>query len=138
MNALIAQVAIGETRNVMSKAIKRFAEELNARVVENQLSISMDSDGNLVFHRCFLYKEVQKMTFNEMLGVKVDLKGREGLATPFIQDAIKRLANEKEIENVNDIKIYCFSLDEKAKNILMYAYNNNEKLQQITWKYLFN
>lgn len=138
MNALIKQAAIVETKNIMSKAIKRFSQELGSRVPENQLTIRLSEDGNVIFHRCFIYKEVEKLTFNEVLGVKVDIRGREGLAAPFMQKSILRLAEEEGVENVADIKIYCFTIDDKAKKVLMYAYKGNEKLKQITWDYLFD
>lgn len=137
MNALIKQAAISETRSIMSKAIKRFAKDLGSRTVENQLTIRLSEDGNVVFHRCFLYKEVEQLSFNEVLGVKVDIKGREALAAPFMYKSILRLAKEEGIETPSDIKIYCFTIDDKAKKVLMYAYNKTEKIKQITWDYLF-
>tara|TARA_R110000751_G_scaffold282463_1_gene385612 strand:+ start:874 stop:1293 length:420 start_codon:yes stop_codon:yes gene_type:complete len=138
MNELIKQVAISETKNVMSRAIKRFSKEKGNRIIENQLTIRLKDSGDIVFHRCFLYEEVEKLTFNEVLDVKVDFKGREGLASPFMQKSIIRLAEEHDINDKEDIKIYCFTLDEKAKKVLMYAYHKNEKLKQITWNYLFD
>ena len=138
MNALIKQAAIAETKNIMSKAIKRFAQELGSRIPENQLTIRLSEEGDVEFNRCFLYKEVEKLTFNQVLGVKVDIRGREGLAAPFMQKSILRLAEEEGIENVENIAIYCFTIDEKAKKVLMYAYNGSEKLKQITWDYLFD
>ena len=137
MNAIIKQAAIVETKSIMSKAIKRFAQALDSRVVENQLTIRLSEDGNVIFHRCFLYKEVEELTFTEVLGVKVDIRGREGLAKPFMQKSILRLAEEEGIENYADIAIYCFTIDDKAKKVLMYVYNANQKLKQITWDYLF-
>lgn len=138
MNAIIKQAAIVETKSIMSKAIKRFAQELGSRVVENQLTIRLSEEGNVVFHRCFLYKPVEELTFTEVLGVKVDIRGREGLAAPFMQKSILRLAEEEGIENFTDISIYCFTIDDKAKQVLMYAYNGQQKMKQITWDYLFD
>lgn len=138
MDALIKTFAINETKSIISKAIKRYAAELGSRLVENQLTISLDENCNVQFHRCFLYKEVEKQTFNEILGVKYDLKQREQLAVPFMQNAIMKLAAENEIEFPHEIKIYCFTIEGSPKTVLMYAYHKNEKLNQITWNYLFD
>jgi hypothetical protein len=138
MDALIKTFAINETKSIISKAIKRYAAELSSRLVENQLTISLDENGNVIFHRCFLYKEVEKQTFNEILGVKFDLKQREQLAVPFMQNAIMKLATENEIDAFHELKIYCFTVEGSPKNVLMYAYHKNEKLKQITWNYLFD
>jgi hypothetical protein len=137
MEALIRTFAVNETKSIISKAIKRYAAELGSRIVENQLTIRLDKGGNVLFHRCFLYKEVEQQTFNQILGVKFDMKQREQIAVPFMQNAILKLAQENGIENFEDIKIYCFTVEGSPKNVLMYAYHKNEKLMQITWNYLF-
>ena len=82
------------------------------------------------------YQEIKDLTFNEILGVKFDFKQREFLTAPFLQKAIVRLAEEKNVE-VDEMSSIIVTKDSEANKVYLLAYHNNDFYKQISFNWLF-
>ena len=120
MNDFIKDIAMSETKSVFKKALVNFAKKNEVTCPENQLLI-----------------RAKRVTFKEVLGVKVDFKNREQIAEPFITKTIARLSDKHECEK-DDVKIYACTFDEKAKDIYLFGYIKNQKIGQISFDWLFS
>jgi hypothetical protein len=127
-----------QTRNIMAKAIKNFADEGKVDNTEIQILISTDDEENCTPKYQVLKKNkpFKEITFNDILNVKVDFLGREMIASPFIANTIKRLAKEQECVNL-DINVLIYTHDSKAEDILLYVFKKTEPLKKLTFEYLF-
>lgn len=128
---------IQQVKNVMSGAILRFSDEFQNSPKSVQLLIySEDLEGNPSYKVLNQYKPIKKITFNEILGVKIDFLMREAIATPFLKNAIVRLS--KEIgATTKDVNIMIQSADEKAENLLLHLYNDKKFVKQISFAHIF-
>lgn len=86
-----------ETKRVMSNAILRFAKEFGASSNDVQILMSLDAEKDLNLKSCLGYKPQKQITFNEVLGVKIDLLGYGKVAIPFLKNAISKLESENSL-----------------------------------------
>lgn len=86
-----------ETKRVMSNAISRFAKEFGASSNDVQILMSLDAEKDLNLKTCLGYKPQKQITFNEVLGVKIDLLGYGKVAIPFLKNAISKLESENSL-----------------------------------------
>jgi hypothetical protein len=133
---MLSEIASKETKRVMKKALLRFSKENGISPIDNQLLIC-GGEGGMPFYKYMKkYKPLKNLTFNEILGVIFDFKSREALATPFMQNAILRLSEEKDI-NPQDIQIMIFTDTDECKNVSLYAYSNGKKIKPVSFEWLF-
>mgnify|MGYP003666928528 CR=1 FL=1 len=132
MNNLIKDIALSETKSVFKKALRNFAKKNEVGCSENQLLIRANAEGVPFYTYCIDYEEKNRISFKEVLGVKIDFKNREAVAEPFISKTISRL-KDKHSCNSDDVKIYACTFDEKAKDVYLFGYIKNQKIGQISY-----
>lgn len=137
MNQFIKEIALSETKSVFKKALVNFSKKNDVACTENQLLIRANEEGVPYYTYCIAFSEKKRVTFREVLGVKVDLKNREQVAEPFISKTIGRLS-EKHSCNLDDVKIYACTFDPKAKDVYLFGYIKNQKIGQISFDWLFS
>ena len=125
-----------QTKKIMRSAIERYAKENEVSNDRVQLLIYSDNPELEPKYKVLLdNKPLKNVSFNEILGVKLDFLGREFIATPFITNTIKRLMNESncEFKEVN-VLIY----DNKSGDINLYFFIGTKPNKPITFNYLFS
>ena len=133
---MLSELITKETKSVMKKALLRFSKNNGISATDNQLLICGGEEGVPSYKYMRNYKPENTLSFNEILGVTFDFKSREALATPFMQNAIMRLSEEKSI-SPTDIQIMIFTKSEKCRDINLFAYTNGKKIQPVTFEWLF-
>ena len=133
---MLSELITKETKSVMKRALLRFSKNNGISAPDNQLLICGGEEGLPSYKYMRNYKPENDLTFNEILGVTFDFKSREALATPFMQNAIMRLSEEKSI-SPTDIQIMIFTNSEKCKDINLFAYSNGKKIQPVSFEWLF-
>jgi hypothetical protein len=137
MNEFVKGIALSETKSVFKKALVQFAKKNEVTCPENQLLIRANGEGVPYYTYFISFAEKNRLTFKEVLGVKVDFKNREQIAEPFISKTINRLS-EKHACNLDDVKIYACTFDPKAKDVYLFGYIKNQKIGQISFDWLFS
>lgn len=133
---MLSELVTKETKSVMKRALLRFSKSNGISAAENQVLICGGEEGLPSYKYMRNYKAENILTFNDILGVTFDFKSREALATPFMQNAIMRLSEEKNIAPT-DIQIMIFTSSEKCTDINLFAYNNGKKIKPVTFEWLF-
>ena len=82
MNEIIKNIAMSETKSVFKKALVNFAKKNEIDCKSNQLLIRSNKEGDPYYTYCIDFAEQKRVTFNEVLGVKIDFKNRESVASP--------------------------------------------------------
>lgn len=137
MNNLIKDIALSETKSVFKKALRNFAKKNEVGCSKNQLLIRANAEGVPFYTYCINYEEKNRISFKEVLGVKIDFKNREAVAEPFITKTISRLKDKHSCKS-DDVKIYACTFDEKAKDVYLFGYIKNQKIGQISFDWLFS
>ena len=126
-----------QTKKIMLSAIKRFAEENNVSNERVQLLIYTDNTDLEPKYKVLLdNKELKKVSFNELLNVKLDFLGREIIATPFITNTINRLMKESNC-NYDEVNVLIYPKD-KEEDINLYFFIGTKPNKPLRMNYLFN
>ena len=134
---MLSELVTKETKSVMKRALLRFSKNNGISAKDNQLLICGGEEGLPSYRYMRNYKPENTLTFNEILGVKFDFKQREFLTAPFLQKAITRLAEEKEVD-VNEMSSIIITKDSEADKVYMLAYHNDEFFKQVSFNWLFD
>lgn len=86
-------------RGIMVKGIKNLAKKNDLPPEDCQICIRYNEEGELTYNLLYDYRMADKdVPFKQILGVKIDLLGREMLVAPFIQSILKTQAESLETE----------------------------------------
>lgn len=136
MNKALKTQIVNSAIDIMSNALKRLSAKNNCDAKDIQLVIKFDGQ-SVLYSYMKEYQEISDLTFNEILDVKFDFKQREFLTAPFLQKAIIRLAEEKNVD-ANEISSVIVTKDSDADKVYILAYHNNEFFKQISFNWLFD
>lgn len=136
MNKALKTQIVNSAIDIMSNALKRLSAKNNCDAKDIQLVIKFNGQ-SVLYSYMKQYQEISDLTFNEILDVKFDFKQREFLTAPFLQKAIMRLAEEKNVD-ANEISSVIVTKDSDADKVYILAYHNNEFFKQISFNWLFD
>jgi len=126
-----------QTKKIMKNAIVRYAKEEEIETKRIQLLIYTDNPDLEPKYKVLKdNKELKKVSFNEILNVKLDFLGREILATPFITNTIKRLMRESNCE-FKEVNVLVY-LTDVAEDVNLFFFVGTKANKSLSFDYLFN
>lgn len=106
------EAIVSEFKKIIRDCVQREAKSNSCVMSKIQFVFSVDSSGENPEYQ--IYKEnnpLKSLTFNEVLGVKIDFKGRSLYVPKFILSALKSFQNEL---SCDDVKIVVFHNDDAS------------------------
>ena len=102
----------GIVKKIMMTGINKYAKAYGASNDNVQIKVTDDIDGNVIYTMCNDFKDVERVTFLNIMDKRMDFFGYEGLASPFLKKALAIFAIEAscEVSQVN-----CFIVKHKEK-----------------------
>tara|TARA_R110001583_G_scaffold140114_1_gene292271 strand:+ start:574 stop:981 length:408 start_codon:yes stop_codon:yes gene_type:complete len=126
-----------QTKKIMSGAIKRYAEEEKVETNQVQLLISTDNPDCEPQYKLLIHnKPIKKVSFNEILNVKLDFLGRELIATPFITSSLKKMIRENNC-SYEEANVLIYAGDKEAEDIKLYFFVNHTATKPMTFTDIF-
>lgn len=122
-----------EFRKISIKAIERYSKQLGCEKKSVQLFLGLDADGNNIYGYLQNYTSAKKITFLNLLGVKIDFKGYSMIAPQFIKKALGNFAKSLECEQ-KDVRVVIILNDD---NVLLWLYKNGSSVKKINFEDLF-
>ena len=123
-------------KGIMLGGIKNFAKQLDVSPNRVQLLIFTETeDANPQYKVCVDGKSVRVVDFNEVLGVKIDLLGRQAMAKPFISQKMMGIANEQSTYPQN-IYIFIYPKDD-VNDVGLISYKNKQVISKFQLEELF-
>jgi hypothetical protein len=112
----------GIVKKIMMTGINKYAETYITSNDNVQIKVTDDINGNVFYTMCNDFKDVETVTFLNIMDKRMDFFGYEGLASPFLKKALGIFADEAncEVSNVN-----CFIM--KHKETVGLAFYNGFK-----------
>jgi hypothetical protein len=104
---------------IVKKCLENNAVNFKVDKTEVQLILKFDSDDELQYLISKMYKAQKSISFKEVLGVKLDLKGYSLFVPKFIKGALNRFSEEYKIENSN-ISVMIFMGNNNNLNLWLY------------------
>ena len=127
----------GETKRIMYGCMERHAKKHNLNIENVQLVLGLNGGQN-TYTVCENYAPKLGMSFLEVMGVRVDIRGYGHIAPPFIKKSIERFSETYGIELNKTIVMCVASKNEKGKpDVLLFVYNDMNYVDTITFHELF-
>lgn len=116
---------------IMRNGITHFAEQLQKPTADIQILILWDKDTESVKYKKMIRGgESVYVKFNEILNVKFDLMGREGICGNFITNTLRKYSKEYSCE-MSELFVVIYLLEEEEKDIRLFLYRNTEAIKEI-------
>ena len=116
---------------IMRNGITHFAEQLQKPTADIQILILWDKDTESVKYKKMIRGgESVYIKFNEILNVKFDLMGREGICGNFITNTLRKYSKEYSYE-MSELFVVIYLLEEEEKDIRLFLYRNTEAIKEI-------
>jgi len=112
----------GIVKKIMMTGINKYAKAYGTSNENVQIKVTDDIDGNVFYTMCNDFKDVEQVTFLNIMDKRMDFFGYEGLSSPFLKKALAIFATEAgcDVSNVN-----CFIM--KHKETVGLAFYNGFK-----------
>lgn len=81
-----------KTQKIMKTGIAKYSKLLEATKEDTQILVKSDEADGVNYLMCNKWNPKQKVSFKDIMDVKVDLLGFEGLASPFLRKSIDMYA----------------------------------------------
>lgn len=119
----------------LKKAIERFAIEKQSDETDIQIAINpQDNEATPEYHVLFKYNPDKKITFKELIGVKVfDIKNREMFVKPFLQKSFLYISKK---ENIDLFAINIMAMKTVSGNVVLLLYKHKKFIFQINLDYI--
>jgi hypothetical protein len=116
---------------IMRNGITHFAEQLQKPTADIQILILWDKDTESVKYKKMIRGgESVYIKFNEILNVKFDLMGREGICGNFITNTLRKYSKEYSYE-MSELFVVIYLLEDEEKDIRLFLYRNTEAIKEI-------
>lgn len=130
------------TKKTMRDALIGHSRKLGVLPSEVRIVIKTDNENELPKYQVHAKKVdfKQEVQFKDLIFEKVDFYDKHVIAPPFIQDALKRIANDSKLVGAEckatDLMVIISTQETKHEyEPNMYLFKNNEQIQQITFDY---
>lgn len=111
------EIIIEQTNKIFTKAIKRFAKENNIKEHERVSIIKwLDANDEIVYNLGVDHTPSRAISFMDILGVKIDMRGYSFFVPPQIKKIIERFQKE---HNTRDV-VVCIYLDREEEDEVNY------------------
>ena len=112
----------GIVKKLMMTGINKYAKAYNTSNENVQIKVTDDENGNVFYTMCNDFKDVESVSFLNIMDKKIDFLGYEGLASPFLKKALGIYAEE---QNCELVEVKCFIM--KHKDSVGLAFYNGFK-----------
>lgn len=133
-----------ESKKLIYNCIERESKRFGIPLEKTRLALSLDENGNNAYSLIHEteeegkkdFKTLKKMSFMDVLDVKIDFKGYSLIAPPFIQKSLIRFSHELSIEHTK-VNAVCYPTYKKGE-IAICIFNEKNYVKQIELSHLFS
>jgi hypothetical protein len=112
----------GIVKKIMMTGINKYAKAYGTSNENVQIKVTDEIDGNVIYTISNDFKDVEQVTFLNIMDKRMDFFGYEGLASPFLKKALAIFATDSGCD-VSEVK--CFIV--KHKETVGLAFYNGFK-----------
>jgi hypothetical protein len=115
----MVEVISDKFNEIVKKCLEKNAINFNVDKSKVQLSLRFNSRNQLEYLICKMYEAQKSISFKEVLGVKIDLKGYSLFVPKFIKGALNRFSEEYKIET-SRISVMIFIGEDNDLDLWLY------------------
>ncbi len=114
---------IEKFNEIVSKACSRYGQEQSVEADKIQVLFRLGDENEVEYFILKEYKEIQKVTFNNILNVRIDFKGYSMIVPPFIQKVLLKYSEEMNLEP-NKLSVICIPQSNSRVVLCLYSEKN--------------
>lgn len=109
----------GIVKKIMTTGIVKYAKSYGVPANEVQIKVTDNPDGTVIYTMCKQFKEVEQVSFLQIMDKKMDLFQYESLANPYLKKSLEIYAEQTNDDVVN----VCTFIMQVQNNIGLAFYN---------------
>jgi hypothetical protein len=118
----------GIVKKIMTTGIVKYAKEYGVPADKVQIKVTNNPDGTVFYTMCNSFKEVERVSFLQIMNKKMDIFQYEALANPFLKKSLELYANDTN----DDILNVCSFIMQVNNNIGLAFYNGYKNGKSIS------
>jgi hypothetical protein len=118
----------GIVKKIMNTGINKYAKAYEVPSNEVQIKVTNNPDGTVFYAMCKNFKEVENVSFLQIMDKKMDIFQYEALANPFLKKSLELYAKESN----DDILNVCVFILQVNNNIGLSFYNKYKNGKNIS------
>ena len=120
----------GIVKKIMTTGITKYAKMYNVPVLQVQIKVTNNPDGTVFYTMCNNFKEVESVSFLQIMDKRMDIFQYEALANPFLKKSLELYAKDTN----DDILNVCSFIMQVNNNIGLAFYNGYKNGKNISLK----
>lgn len=109
----------GIVKKIMTTGITKYAKKYEVPANEVQIKVTNNPNGTVIYTMCKQFKEVEQVSFLQIMDKKMDMFQYEALANPYLKKSLEIYANDTN----DDIQNVCSFIMQVQNNIGLAFYN---------------
>ena len=118
----------GIVKKIMTTGIVKYAKAYGVPADKVQIKVTNNPDGTVFYTMCNNFKEVERVSFLQIMDKKMDIFQYEALANPFLKKSLELYANDTNDDILND----CSFIMQVNNNIGLAFYNGYKNGKSIS------
>ena len=118
----------GIVKKIMTTGIVKYAKAYEVPADKVQIKVTNNPDGTVFYTMCNNFKEVERVSFLQIMDKKMDIFQYEALANPFLRKSLELYANDTN----DDILNVCSFIMQVNNNIGLAFYNGYKNGKNIS------
>jgi hypothetical protein len=118
----------GIVKKIMTTGINKYATLYNVPAEQVQIKVTNDPTGTVFYTMCNNFKEVEVVSFLQIMNKKMDIFQYEALANPFLKKSLELYANDTN----DDVLNVCSFIMQVNNNIGLAFYNGYKNGKNIS------
>ena len=115
-------------KKIMTTGINKYAILYNVPAEQVQIKVTNDPNGTVFYTMCNNFKEVEVVSFLQIMNKKMDIFQYEALANPFLKKSLELYANDTN----DDVLNVCSFIMQVNNNIGLAFYNGYKNGKSIS------
>jgi hypothetical protein len=118
----------GIVKKIMTTGIVKYAKAYEVPADKVQIKVTNNPDGTVFYTMCNNFKEVERVSFLQIMDKKMDIFQYEALANPFLKKSLELYANDTN----DDVLNVCSFIMQVNNNIGLAFYNGYKNGKNIS------
>jgi hypothetical protein len=118
----------GIVKKIMTTGILKYAQSYDFSADKVQIKVTNDPSGTVFYTMCKNFKEVESVSFLQIMNKKMDIFQYEALANPFLKKSLQLYAKETNDDVIN----VCVFIMQVNNNIGLSFYNKYKNGKNIS------
>ena len=118
----------GIVKKIMTTGITKYAKAYNVPPEQVQIKVTNDPSGTVFYTMCNDFKEVEVVSFLQIMDKRMDIFQYEALANPFLKKSLELYANDTN----DDVLNVCSFIMQVNNNIGLAFYNGYKNGKNIS------